>query len=178
MHTHYLFTEAIRFQKNLYINRMIYLQAGFYFLLSILLSCNGNRQNSTQVSAGSVDTNNTVVDTTAQNQTLEQQIIGQWQWWKTNCCYRTPEITFADTTKPPLILKFEATGNLEYWSGDSLTNASFYEIKYGLMNDKRPVLKIGDRQPGLLLVKGDTLIIDYGYMDLQTEYYLRRKRKK
>jgi hypothetical protein len=41
--------------------------------------------------------------------------------------------------------------------------------------DNRPTLKFDDNQPALLQGGNDSLILNYGYMDKQTEWYVRAK---
>ncbi len=106
---------------------------------------------------------------------LETLILGNWEWWKTICCGRTPFTETSESLKAPKILEFQTGGALLYYSGTELTSTQNYKISYGLVNDDRPVINIGATRPGMLYIKGDTLMIDYGYVDLQTEYYLRRK---
>lgn len=105
----------------------------------------------------------------------DKAIIGAWKWYKTSCCFRQPRIAYADSLPYLKRLKFGTDGVLQMFHDDTLKAASVYEVKYGLRNDDaRPVLKI-DHRTALLAIRGDTLIIDYGYMDLQTEFYLREK---
>jgi len=72
------------------------------------------------------------------------------------------------------ILKFQPGGLLQYFSGDKLTATQTYKITYGLADNKTPLIIIGATRPGILLIDGNTLMIDYGCMDLQKEFYVRR----
>lgn len=107
---------------------------------------------------------------------LETLIVGNWQWAKTICCGRTPQTETAESLPAPKILKFQPGGMLQYFSGDSKISDQTYKIVYELLKDDgRPTITIGARQPALLFIEGDTLLIDYGYIDLQQEYYIRVK---
>src|SRR5688572_8887143 len=107
---------------------------------------------------------------------LETLIIGEWEWVKTICCGRTPHTETAESLPAPRVLKFQKGGALEYFSGTEKKSDQTYKISYGLMSDdKRPVVTMGAKQPALLQLEGDSMIIDYGYIDLQTEYYVRKK---
>ena len=103
---------------------------------------------------------------------LENMILGTWEWYKTNCCYRMPKTTYADTSEEKTRLRFRENNILEYYLDDQLTKTANYKVGYGLMDDKRPTLRI-DHRAALLYIRQDTLIIDYGYMDLQTEFYFK-----
>lgn len=110
-----------------------------------------------------------------QEENLETKILGSWEWLMTKCCYRTPRTYTSDTLAYKRILRFRKNGVLEYFNGDTLKKTASYEVGYGLMDDDRPVLNIDDTRPALLHIQNDTLIIDYGYIDLQTEFYRRSK---
>lgn len=107
---------------------------------------------------------------------LEDLIFGDWEWEKTICCGRTPHTETPETLSSTKTMRFQKGGMVIFLSGNEITSNQTYQISYGLMNDdKRPVITIGASRPGLLFIKDDTLIIDYGYVDLQQEYYVRRK---
>lgn len=107
---------------------------------------------------------------------METQILGTWQWTKTICCGRTPHTETAESLKAPKILKFMADGTLQYFSGADKTADQTYKITYGLgHDDQRPLITIGAKQPALLSITGDSMVIDYGYFDLQTEFFVRSK---
>ena len=144
-------------------------------LLILLLSCNSSKKNQVaEVEPTSPKVEPQIQEDTPQQEgNMEEQILGDWEWFKTNCCYRTPKTTYADTTESKTILNFTENNQLEYYQGEKLTKTTGYKIVYGLMDDKRPTLKI-DHRTALLYIRNDTLIIDYGYMDLQTEFYLRK----
>lgn len=106
---------------------------------------------------------------------LNEQILGTWTWWKTDCCSRLPGTTYAKDVQYERTKVFSKGGTVETFHNDTLMQKGSYEVYYGLMkDDDRPVLKI-DNRPALLYINGDTLVIDFGYMDLQTDYYLRKK---
>lgn len=154
----------------------------FFFVLVLLISCKASKDQSKNEPAA-VSANDTVAaqDTVATqvvnpNAPLENQIIGTWQWEKTICCGRTPHTETAESLPAPKILKFQTTGTLQYFSGDSKISDQTYKIAYELLKgDGRPTITIGARQPALLFIEGDNMTIDYGYIDLQQEFYTRVK---
>ncbi len=107
---------------------------------------------------------------------LEEFILGDWGWEKTICCGRTPHTETPETLNSAKTMRFQKGGMVVFLSGNEILSTQTYHISYGLSDgDKRPVIIIGASRPGLLFIKDDTLIIDYGYVDLQQEYYVRRK---
>lgn len=108
---------------------------------------------------------------------LEEAILGDWEWEKTICCGRTPVRETPETTQTTKALRFQKGGLLQYLSGSEIISTQTYKISYGLRDsdDHCAVITIGAAQPGLLYIKEDTLIIDYGYFDLQQEFYIKRK---
>jgi len=107
---------------------------------------------------------------------IEKLIVGEWQWDKTICCGRTPSTQTSESLKAPKVLRFNPDGTVQYFSGEEETSTQTYKITYAMRDYNRPVITLGDSpRAGLLFIRGDTLVIDYGYMDLQQEFYLRKK---
>ena len=150
-------------------------------IISVLCSCKTSKDQSKNEPATVVtqDTLQEQVKTEPEahsNAPLETLILGNWQWSKTICCGRTPHTETAESLPAPKILKFQPGGIMQYFSGDSKTSDQTYKIAYELLKDDgRQTITIGARQPALLYISGDTLLIDYGYIDLQSEYYVRVK---
>ena len=106
---------------------------------------------------------------------VENLILGEWYWQKTVCCGRTPSTETPETLKMAKGMNFQSGGMVQFSWGEQNSTQTF-KISYGFTpNDDRPFIVIGGGQPGLLVIKGDLLIIDYGYMDLQREFYVRKK---
>lgn len=100
------------------------------------------------------------------------EITGPWLWVKTNCCGRM-QTTSYDTAALPTILQIGEKGKFTKTKGDDLLQSTTYTYFYDESLGSN-VLKLADRNmPGIIHFREDTLLIDYGYMDLQTEYYIR-----
>ena len=106
---------------------------------------------------------------------IQKRLLGTWEWHKTLCCFRLPN-TIQDTSALIQTIRFTKQGLFERYLGDEITGQEEYLIKIGLMNDNRPTIRIAEGPPAIVHFKQDTLILDYGYMDLQTEYYVKMKR--
>lgn len=102
-----------------------------------------------------------------QTETVQTGLEGTWKIVKRVCCGRTNKETLGG--KKVLIL----TGSTFEIKGDEDGNASG---KYTLSNsdDMGPMIQLGEKNPAMYSLKGDTLILDWGYMDLATETYLRK----
>jgi len=153
----------------------------FLLIMSVLFSCKTSKDQSKNEPATIVTQDTLKEEATLDvpvnsNAPLETLIIGNWQWSKTICCGRTPYTETAESLPAPKILKFQPGGALQYFSGENKTSDQTYKIAYELLKDDgRTTITIGARQPALLHIEGDNMIIDYGYIDLQVEYYQRIK---
>lgn len=99
-------------------------------------------------------------------------ITGPWLWVKTNCCGRMQRTSY-DTTGMPTIVQIGTDGSYTQTNGDELQRKTTYKYSFdeSLGNN---VIKFEDRNmPAIIHFKADTMMMDYGYMDLQTEYYIR-----
>lgn len=135
-------------------------------ILSILNSCKSTQKQ------------HTVNNNTANKQTnLQKQLQGNWQWIKTNCCGRLNTITTPESTEQNISYTFEKTGVLiKNVNGNSETTT--YSIGNSFNAEKDTMLQLGNMpRPAYIHFKVDTLIIDYGYIDLQTEWYIKAKNK-
>lgn len=107
----------------------------------------------------------------------EQQlpdIYGKWLWVKTDCCGRMHKI-ITDTSETPTYLVLEKDGKLKRLHGDKTLKVATYNYQMD-PNLGYPTLSVsGVSQPGLIHFVGDTMLLDYGYFDLQTEYYIKTK---
>ena len=100
-------------------------------------------------------------------ETASTGIEGTWKIAKRLCCGRMNKETLGG--KKILVLN---AGTFEI-KGDEDGDASG---KYILSNseDMGTMIKLGDKYPAMYSLKGDTLILDWGYMDLATETYVRK----
>jgi hypothetical protein len=103
-------------------------------------------------------------------------ITGQWQWLQTSCCGRVPKITTPKTENLNVLLILKVDNTFEKLENTTLKENGKYEINKTIDGDKREMIKLSTiPRSGYLYIQNDTLIIDYGYIDLQTEYYIRKK---
>lgn len=99
-------------------------------------------------------------------------IYGKWRWVKTDCCGRMHQV-ITDTSDIPSYLVLEKDGKLKRLHGDKTQKVATYTYQQDL-NLGYPTLSISEvSQPALIHFVGDTLLVDYGYIDLQTEYYIK-----
>lgn len=70
-------------------------------------------------------------------------------------------------------------GNYSIVKNGDTTDKGRYTLKKGLNvldpNDQTPLISMGDKAPAIYSFLQDTLIVNRGYMDLETEYYVRKK---
>ncbi len=100
-------------------------------------------------------------------------VVGDWKWIKTNCCGRGAKITTPDAQRS-MSLTINVGGTFDKTDGGSKTNGNFTLGNFS-EEDNRPTITFSDERPALLQGGGDTLILNYQYMDLQIEWYVREK---
>lgn len=102
-------------------------------------------------------------------------ISGTWMWAKTVCCARRPNTTF-DTTGTPTFIEFKDNGQFLKTRNNEQLSSGDYVLRYDL-NMKMPMLELSNKnQQAIVHFKEDTLVLDYAYMDLQSEFYVRPRR--
>lgn len=106
-------------------------------------------------------------------------LYGKWQWLRTSCCYTSPKISNPENTgeNRTLELRSDKTFTL---TKNGVAESGTFELKVGLdiLNkaDSTKLIRIGDDHAAAIYsFQGDTMILNRGYMDLETEYYLRKK---
>lgn len=100
-------------------------------------------------------------------------VVGNWRWIKTNCCGRGAKITTPDALRS-MSLAINIGGTYDKTDGGSKTNGN-YTLGNFSEEDNRTTITFDDERPALLQGGGDTLILNYQYMDLQIEWYVREK---
>lgn len=134
----------------------------FLVVISLLFACKSSKP---QQAANNVAITKTL--------TLSQQLIGSWQWIKTNCCGRLNTITTPESTKQNILYTFDK-GGMASKNVNGKTESITYSIGNTFNAEKDTMLQLGNTpRPAYIHFKADTLIIDYGYIDLQTEWYVR-----
>lgn len=106
----------------------------------------------------------------------EQQMamVGKYKWLKRVCCGRMRKVTTPKEGEEKYMTLTE-DGHVKY-SGNAakMPDDCTYEIS---LNSKtfpeRPMLKMTDRIDALMHFRGDTLLIDRGYIDLDKNYWLK-----
>jgi hypothetical protein len=106
---------------------------------------------------------------------VKQRLSGDWIWLKTECCGRIKNVSTPESTKNKIEKKFSTDGTVTTINNGKTESALGYQILFSYLNDNNYMISVDDGRPGLLHFFGDTLVIDYGYVDLQTEWYLRKK---
>ena len=107
---------------------------------------------------------------------IATKILGKWKWEKTHCCGRNAQ-TYTDTLNENKILHFKSGGKVEFYENGKLQKVENYSVEENHDHLKRPAITIGEETlgPAILEIEGDKMMINYGYMDLQIEYYKRVK---
>ena len=104
---------------------------------------------------------------------VEALLIGAWQWEKTICCGRLSKVISADSSDYELFLKFNVDSTVEFYHDEDLEKKVGYSVTSGNLIKGIPELTIEGERTAILRVTEDQLILDYSYIDLQTEYYYR-----
>ncbi len=136
----------------------------FFALIS---ACNGSKNTIKQEHSA---TKKPVVNPQVEN---EEALIGRWQLYKVDCCGRNKSTTMAEGTEDAnKYLKFTNDGMVKFQDHGTLEKKVPYSFE-NVMNDNLNWIKIGDKPTAIYTIKGDTLILNWEYMDLQLEYYLK-----
>ena len=101
-------------------------------------------------------------------------LAGTWELLKTDCCGRLNKTTIAEPGEK--VITFFADGKMEMTSDGEKVQSSWRMYRDTNFDKEATLLDLGKQnRPAMYNIQGDTLIISWGYMDLQTEYYLRKK---
>ncbi len=102
----------------------------------------------------------------------KDDIVGSWEWVKTDCCGRTSKTTYADPKNEKRVISFKSDGTAMYYTNDP--EGKIAQQKYSLSTmGTQATIQIGDLRPAIFYVNEDMLTLSWGYMDLQIEYYKR-----
>lgn len=104
-----------------------------------------------------------------------QALEGSWQWIKTECCGRMMSEIFPKEDEDARIISFDLKGNARYFTDETKEKVSEVPYELDKLGPTQPTIRMGELQPAIFTVKNDTLILSWGYMDLQIEYYVRPK---
>lgn len=107
------------------------------------------------------------------NKQMLSALYGEWQWIRTACCGRVQQDSYPAASDPPRIISFFEEGSARYFSGREKTSTSLLPFRVGSLGPIQPTITIGEMRPAIFRVHNDTLTLDWGYIDLHTEYYTR-----
>lgn len=97
-------------------------------------------------------------------------LIGSWEWIKTDCCGRTSKTTYASPDAEKRIITFYEDGTALFYAADPEGKMEQQKYSKGMMGEQETI-KIGNLQPAIMGIENDTLVLNWGYFDLQIEYY-------
>lgn len=109
-------------------------------------------------------------DATTNAKRASQDIMGSWEWVKTDCCGRTSKTTLADPNDEKRVISFDKDGTAMFYTSDPEGRMAKQKFTLGTMGTQ-PTIKIGELRPAIFTIKDDMLVLNWGYMDLQIEYY-------
>lgn len=133
-----------------------------------------HKKTSTTVAATFNTDNNIQTAKTDTFQEQHQEIKGKWVWMKTICCGRVANVSTPEILKITSAIDFDGAGKARLFKNDSLEAKVRYRFFKSYLNDNRMMLVIGDSpRAAYFQINQDTLILDYSYMDLQTEWYVK-----
>ncbi len=101
---------------------------------------------------------------------LTEGLIGSWEWIRTDCCGRTSRTTYPSPEANKRIITFYEDGTVLFYTIDPDGDMIKQKFTEGMMGNQTTV-KIGPLQPAITEITDDTLMLNWGYFDLQIEYY-------
>lgn len=117
------------------------------------------------------------------------QLIGKWEWVKTFCCGRRAKWTYPTTCECTKLLELRKDGTYSLIeSGYSIDKENRlnkiegkFQLRKGLNDysyaegDTINAIVFDEEAAAYLTFRHDTLIIDRGYMDLDIQFFVRKK---
>lgn len=127
-------------------------------------------------------TKTTDTETNSKAEDKLPSLVGEWTLIKEICCGRTKTTYVGNDLRKNIKLKIDDKKNAKIFSlNTSSGNIDNYEAKVEFKQEaarenrlERNYLRFGDRKWAMFRLQNDTLIIDYSYMDLQTEFYVKK----
>lgn len=106
---------------------------------------------------------------------LRKSLAGKWDLVRTDCCGRTTKTSIA---KPgDKSMHFRRDGSLTIDVDGKTYNTYYNFLRTDGSMEKFTTLQMGrENYPAIFNIEKDTLIISWGYMDLQTEYYVKKRK--
>jgi hypothetical protein len=106
------------------------------------------------------------------SKSISDELTGSWEWIKTDCCGRTTKTTYASPEAEKRVITFYEDGTVLFYSVDPEGKMEKQKYTKGMMGEQETI-KIGTLQPAIMEIENDTLVLNWGYFDLQIEYYKR-----
>ncbi len=110
-------------------------------------------------------------------ETLEEKLAGNWNWLKTECCFTDMATTTPEDCDCSERIIFEKDRSFKKYKNSMMEMEGEYTISSGAGNIDRhgdmTFIDLGHSFPAIINIRGDTLIIDRSYMDLEKKFYLR-----
>lgn len=116
----------------------------------------------------------TIVMACDEDKMLRKSLIGKWELVKTDCCGRTSKTIPAKPGEKEM--HFKRDGSLIIKHEGKTYNSYFNLLRNKEFDERIVLLQIGrETTPAMFNFDNDTLVISWGFMDLQTEYYVKKK---
>ena len=120
------------------------------------------------------------VTAAAQTDSIQNNVatthVGDWSLITYVCCGRTTKTQHFDAKDEKKFLHLGADGSYYIANKMEATGKQAGNYTVSDKNEFGPSINLGTNYAAMLSMKGnDTLILSWGYMDLQTEIYLRKK---
>lgn len=112
---------------------------------------------------------------------VAESLYGTWKWEKTACCGRGMKIT-TDDENTDRTLVFNEGGKYAETKNGVVSKEGTFVVRKGINDyqlstgDSADVVLFDENIAGYVTNQNDTLVISFGYMDLQTDYYTRKKK--
>ena len=106
--------------------------------------------------------------------TISQQLEGSWTMYKEICCGRKNQERTGQDIKAPKRLVFSANNQVVITDlKTKISKTTTYDIETENREESMTItyINMGGISKGVFKLEDNELIIDYGYMDLQKEFY-------
>jgi uncharacterized protein (TIGR03067 family) len=101
-------------------------------------------------------------------------LTGKWELVKTDCCGRTTKTSMAEPGEK--VISFKSDGTMETTEHGKKQASTYQLTRNKTMDENLVMLSMGrETYPAMYHIDGDTLTLSWGYMDLQIEYYVKKK---
>ncbi len=108
---------------------------------------------------------------------VNNPLNGKWELFKTVCCGRMSKERYVNEKDPKEYVKFDLEKmEMKKFEMGYLKEKQSLTFE-GINNDPsvQQFIKIGERAPAMYYITNDTLMLSWGYMDLESKYYVKVK---